>query len=493
MILTLTLLLAQALQDNPAAEAARALGTRGFAEGADTGTTRFKSDGTRRVVAAFAKKVGDDDAQRKALEEISLKLIEGYEKTAKDIGAESDVAGALAFSVAVLYAGAKEVDLDDQSFLALIGRLRASLDLRGASDVQKQEFYEWSLCSAGLVLSVAQLAESAEAKAGLRRLASAQLGNLIGADVDRLSLKGKEVTLKPAEAAFTFTVPAGWVVEGAWHVCRKGDPQGNDRTTRTAFVRFPPAIDAAGDMGTKLGELWKTSVPEELAGRHSSMVYRRYVGDGLPAQFIFGAGREKGRVSDSLFSLYLIDLGSKWQPMLIAQTYDDPDTNVQAIVGMSARFSYAETAATAEAFLATLRGPKGRALVSKEALVGDYSFGNASQLQWENIYTGATSMTVVSYGGTLNLKADGSYDSTFQSASGQVGALKFASEKEQGTWDVKGDLLTLSAKGKSSSYRVAGLTRFQDGVKVAVLLRPSVVPNAADAGDRGDWYSTKKP
>ena len=66
---------------------------------------------------------------------------------------------------------------------------------------------------------------------------------------------------------------------------------------------------------------------------------------------------------------------------------------------MLASTSYAATAELAERFIATLRCPaaKGRPLVVKDALVGDYSYGSSSSLQWENIYTGATSMTKSSW------------------------------------------------------------------------------------------------
>jgi hypothetical protein len=496
---------AQALPGNPVAEAARAIGRSGFKDAAppEASPTGFKSDGSRRIVAAYARQAVADDVPRKALEELLLKVIEGYEKTAKQIGGGPDASSALAFSVAVLYSVAKEVELDDEAFFALIGRFRATLDIpavREASDAQKQEFYEWSLCSAGTILSVAQLAETPESKAGLRKLAKAQIENLIGADTDRLTLKGKEIVLKLPAAlsdAFTFTPPSGWVVEGPWHLFRKVEDLSGRRTTRTAFVRFPPSIEAGSDMGPALGKLWKEVVPAELAGRHSSMVYRRYMGDGLPAQFIHGVGREKGRKSDSLYSLYLLDLGTRRQPVVVAQTYDDPDSAFETSVEMMAGYSFGVTADIAEGFLATLRCPaaKGRALVSKEALVAVYAYGSGATLQWENIYTGATAMTVAAGGGTLDLKADGSFAYSFGGASGVVGALKFATDSDQGTWDVKGDLLLLSSTtGKERKYRIAGLTTFSDGVKVAILMSRLDAPvNAVTSGEKRDWFSTKKP
>lgn len=497
---------AQGLPANPVAEAARAIGRTGFKDAAppESSPTAFKSDGTRRIVAAYARQAFSEDAQRKPLEELLLKVLEGYETSAKQLGGGPDASGALAFSVAVLYSIAKEAELDDEAFLALMGRLRATLDIpavRGASDAQKQEFYEWSLCAAGSILSVAQLAETPESKAALRKLAKAQIENLIGADTDRLTMKGKEVVLKPLPGApaegFTFTPPAGWIQEGAWHLFRKTEESAGRKIFRTAFVRLPPSMEAGPDMGAALRALWKQLVPAELGERHSSMVFRRYVGDGLPAQFIHGIGREKDRKSDSLYSLYLVDLGARWQPVLVAQTYDDPDSLMTTSVEMAAGYSYWETADIAETFLATLRCPagKGRALVSKAALVGSYDYGSGSTLQWENLYTGATAMTVASGGGTLDLKADGTFSYSFGGASGVVGALKFATDSSRGTWDVQGDLLLLSATaGRDRKYKIAGLTGFSDGVKVAVLLSRIDGPvNAVTTGNKRDWFSTKKP
>jgi hypothetical protein len=489
----------QSLQGNPVADAARGIGSGGLKEGAAPAKspTAFKGDGTRRAVAGFAKQVGEDKEQRKAYKEVFLKLIENYEGSVAQGGTANDVSGALAFSVAVVYAAAKGSDLDDVAYLALIPRLQATLDVeavRKSSDAQKQECYEWALCAAGTVLAMAQLAETEEAKASVKKLAQTQLENLLGPGAQRLVLKGKEIVLKPAGGladGFTFTAPDGWKTEGPWYFRRKEDSS----AFRTALIRFPPSIEAGKDIGASLRELWMTTVPAELAGRHSTMVYRRFVGDGLVAHFVFGYGREKNKVADSLFTLALVDLGAQWQPVIVAQTYEDPTTPTESIVKMMGSLSFSETSGFAEEFLATLRCPagKGRPFITKEALVGSYGYGSGSSLQWENIYTGATTMTVVSYGGTLDLKADGTFDYTFSGASGEVGSLRVASDKDKGTWTVEGDLLIAKGEVREHKYRIAGVTQFADGTKVAVLfLRMDLLVNACTGGDSSDWYSTKK-
>lgn len=489
----------QTLADNPVADAARGIGRGGLKDGAAPAKspTAFKPDGRRRVVAACAKQAGEDKEQRKAYEQVFLKLIESYEGSIAQGGVANDASGALAFAVAVVYSAARGEDLDDAAYLALIPRLQATLDtdaVRKASDTQKQECYEWAICAAGTVLALAQLAETDEAKATLKKLGRTQLENLLGPGADRLTMKGKDVVLKPDTGlaeGFTFTPPAGWQAEGAWHFRRKEE----SGAFVTAAVRFPPPVEAGKDIGATLRELWKTAVPPELAGRHTAMVYRRYVGDGLVAHFIYGYGREKNRVADSLFTLALVDLGATWQPVIVGQTYEDPTTNIESIVRMSGSFSFSQSAGYAEEFLATLRCPagKGRPFITKEALVGSYGYGSGSNLQWENIYTGATTMTVVSYGGTLDLKADGTFEYTFSGASGEVGSLKFGSEKDKGTWTVENDVLVTKGEVRERKYRIGGVTQFDDGTKVAVLLlRMDLVVNACTGGDSSDWYSTKR-
>jgi hypothetical protein len=171
---------------------------------------------------------------------------------------------------------------------------------------------------------------------------------------------------------------------------------------------------------------------------------------------------------------------------------------------MSAGFSFPTSADLAEVMMKTFKCPsaKGKPLADKSALVGDYSYGSHSQLEWENIYTGASTMTFVSYGGTLNLKADGTFTYTFGSASGQVGATKFGSAKGHGTWRIEGDLLITkylaydqgdSYKRTEETFRISGVVTFTDGSKVTVLAKNLKKPiNACTVADSSDYYTTKK-
>ncbi|MCX8113811.1 MAG: hypothetical protein N3D71_01920 [Burkholderiaceae bacterium] len=85
----------------------------------------------------------------------------------------------------------------------------------------------------------------------------------------------------------------------------------------------------------------------------------------------------------------------------------------------------------AESFLATVRcaGGKGKPLLDRAALVGDYHFGDRGSQMRVHLYKGATSMTAVSYGDRLNLSADGTYDYEFAGASGVVGAMNIQTDR----------------------------------------------------------------
>ncbi|GEM_PF-2543416 len=298
-------------------------------------------------------------------------------------------------------------------------------------------------------------------------------------------------------AGFAFSPPPGFTEQSGWYVASRVENRGGGREITSALVRVLPAVGAQGNIGDALRALWQQHLPAELKERAGAMVYRRYVGDGVPAQFIAGKGRESGRRADTMFTLYVLDCGSTWQPLLVAQTYDEPDSTASfgSGVAMSGGMSFGTSAQMAEPFLAAVRcaGGKGRPLVDPTALVGDYSFGSSSSLQWVNVYTGAMSMTAVSYGGQLNLKPDGSYDYKFAGASGVVGAMNIQTDNARGRWEVQGDLLVLTRdNGKQTKYRIAGLTQFPSGEKGAVFMSRLDLPvNPTTVTNGGDYYATK--
>lgn len=505
---------AQVPADNPLVAASQKIGTGGLTKesAADLPGWTFTPAAGRVFLKKYVESLSDVASERSALEESIVTIVDRYEAVARDLKQVNDPATAMAFSVAVLYSVARESELDDEAFLALAGRFRKALGDVKATDRQKQEFYEWTLCSSGMVLAIAPTAKDEEGKKKLRTLAETQLVILVGAKVEQIRLKGAKVSIKAAEPGaegaaaggtapgFGFTVPEGWKQNSGWYVAELR--RGSDLAM--AQVRIVPALPAKGTFSDALRTAWKMYVPEEFQAKASGMVFRRYVGDGLFAQFVCGKAEEKGKSWSTLFTVFLVDCGQAWQPVVVAQTWEDLDTKNPMGGSMSADFSFPGTADLAEVFLKTLtcEGAKGKPLVEKASLVGDFYYGSYSSLQWENVYTGATSTTVVSYGGSLGMKEDGSFADTFGSASGQAGAPTIRSAKGKGKWAIEGDLLVLtyseydqgdSYVRKEKKYRIAGVVVFPDGERVLVLKDSLDQPvNAVTVMDRSEYFSTKK-
>ena len=521
-LIGLTMLVAPALA-NPLFTAVSQLGETGFSTkpAPSNSPTSFTPSNSRPILDQLAEGAGESAEERKAIREIMAEVEKGYKELAKAEKLENDGAAALAFLISLLHElQTGEALTEEKGWQDFTNKLRASLDtpeIRGATNAQKQDLYDLAIGTSGItVFMISSLGEDAKAAELLKDFASKTLRSLAGIEPRQLSVKNGLMTLKargsaPATSpttnppagigglapAFTYALPQGWKKDGAWHIAEIVD-QGD--VTR-ALVRFPDAIPAQGNMGAALNELWKQHIPKEGQGKQGSIIFRRYVGDRLLSQFICGRFREPGRDADTAFMLMLIDCKTHWQPVVIALTFD---STFKPGKYFSATFKYPYAMAQAEHLLATFKGPPaaGGPLVDKEALVGEYGFGSGATQDWVNIYTGASSMTFVSYGGTLNLKADGKFAYTFSSASGAVGATTFRGAKGSGSWVIQGDQLICTFteydqgdgyKVKEHRYRIGGVTLFPDGTKIVVLLNDLERPiNATYTGDSSNWYSTKK-
>ena len=509
---------AQVPTGNPIVKASQAIGESGLSKAAAPATSPLSfKPGPRKFLKTYVASMFEDVSEQQTMAGAIGAVMDSYEEALKADKFANDGAQSLGFAVAILHTLATGKEADDASFAALSERFRATFDtpaIRQASNAAKQEFYEWTLCTVGLVAVISTQATTADQKAKIAQLADAQLQTLIGVGASSITLDGKNVSIKtkatvapPATGdglapGLTFTMPEGWEQRSGWYI-RSYKDRPTDTEISSALVRFPPAIPAKGIFSDAIRAAWDKYIPAEGKGKGSGMVYRRYVGDGLVSQFIFGRVRENGQKADTLFSVYMIDCGSTWQPMIVAYTYVD-NGDFAAGVDFSASFSYPKSADVGEQFIRTLRCPaaKGKPLVDTASLVGDYNYGTGSSLMWENIYTGASSMTFVSYGGTLNLKANGTFTYTFSSASGQVGATRFGSAKGAGKWSIVGDILVCkyssydqgdSYKRTEEKYRIAGVVSFSDGSKVIVLKSKLDLPiNACTVNDSSDYYSTKK-
>ena len=501
---------------NPALTAVRALSAKGVsgAATAATGPTKFTYSGQRLLLNDFVKNLFDDAETQQVVREALVQFLNDYDKEAATRGRAHDVAGAAADSLSLFVTIVSGKEIPDEQVTKATGQLRKALDtpeMRSATDRQKQEASETLLLQAGLAVVLAAGAND-ENQDSIVNAVNEMTKALIGVEASKLAFNADGIRIPatagaapaqptaPAAAGlapgFAYTAPADFKKNGAWYIKSTVENRSSAEYTN-CLIRFPNAIPAQGNMGDALRKLWETEVPAELKGRYGPLVYRRYTGQKLLTQFIFGSGKESGRRTVTVFTIFLVDCGRYWQPVVMAQTYEDTG-DFLAGESMSASFSFNDSVMYAEPFLASFRcpGQERASLVDKAAMVGDYHFGSGASASWINTYTGSSFMTAVSYGGDLFLKADGTYSYRFASASGVVGAQTFGSENAKGRWSVEGDLLTLTpTSGTVTSvrqYRVAGVTQFADGNKSLVLLELRDPPIPQKVSDGSNVYTTKK-
>jgi len=283
-------------------------------------------------------------------------------------------------------------------------------------------------------------------------------------------------------SGFTMAVPAGFRQSGNWQVKTLfAQVEGRKAYTSLQFRLLDP-IPAKGNMGDALVGLSKTSRPSNVPA--GSVVFRRYVGAGLPSWFLVARGREEGRKADTLFTLHLIDLGAVWQPLVLAQTYEDPDgSDAQAIAARGVE-SLVQSAKLAEEVLkdVTCPGVTSSGLATDGALVGEYGFGEANQVDWAKMAIGPLRVSPATRSGSLKVSADGSYR---WSEEGRP--------EETGRWSFGKDLLVLTpAGGSERKLRLAALSRFASGEKLLVLLDRLDDPvNPLTVGDADTYFLTK--
>ncbi|MFN3683072.1 MAG: hypothetical protein ACK41F_03955 [Fimbriimonadaceae bacterium] len=291
---------------------------------------------------------------------------------------------------------------------------------------------------------------------------------------------------KPSEplpwSGFSMAVPEGFRQSGNWQVKTVVREVEGRKTYTSLHFRLLDPVPVKGNMGEALVALSKSSLPSNIPV--GTIVFRRYVGEGLASWFLIGRGREEGRKADTLFSLHLIDLGTLWQPLVIAQTYEDPDGTDAAAIAARGAESFAQSAKLAEEALKDLTCPgvTSNGLATDGALVGEYEFGKANRVDWAKMSIGPARFSPATRSGSLKLAADGSYRWTEE-----------GKPEETGRWKFQKDLLALTpAGGSERRLRLAALSRFASGEKFLVLLDRLDDPvNALTVGDASTYFLTK--
>jgi hypothetical protein len=258
-------------------------------------------------------------------------------------------------------------------------------------------------------------------------------------------------------------------------------------------VRVLPAVPASNaNFNDVLRNQVKTYVPQELQASMSGLTYRRYVGDGLVAQYIQGQGIERGRKGNSWFVTYLIDCGATWQPLIVAATYDEhpPGAGFEMNIG----FALPTAMNAVEPLLASVRceGTKNQTIVDPATLAGHYYFGSGAAMDYVHVFTGASSTQYVSYAGEYDLRSNGTVAYRYSSAGNLGAGTTFAGDTGVGKWTIERDMLIIALNGrKPKALRIAALQNVGDA-RIAVLLDDGKLAAPTNVSDTREYYSTKQ-
>lgn len=480
LLLCLACGFAAAQSSDPLGAVAQKIGEKGLktSEKAPRGASAFKRSSDRSVLDAFVQAAGSTAEERKTFREVLDQIVTAYEDGAKGVGLEDDAAGALAFAVTAAYTIATGTSKNEDAFPAFANQLRAVFEVpevRAATDAQKQAYYQRCLGAATLVFGVVASAGTDKAAlAKARSTAESVMVSLIGVKSDAITFSSEGASVKPSGAStgFSFTPPANTEQQSGWVIKRNVTTDSNGKQQiASALIRLLPAMTASGAPGNALRELWKSAIPKELASKAGPVVFLRYLGNGMRAYFIFGEGRENGRLNNTLFSLYLVEVGKDWMPFVVAQTYEEPDAYSTVGLDLSTGGSWGISARLADEMMAAMRGPaSSEPVVNADWLTGSYEETSGGYQEWVNANTGTSlPSTFTSRSFTLNLRGDGTYDFVFSGASGQLGNTTFTGQKDSGTWVMKRDRMILTGKQLKLEYIVAGVSVLADGRKVVLM------------------------
>lgn len=287
------------------------------------------------------------------------------------------------------------------------------------------------------------------------------------------------------EGGFSLTLPDGWRDDGPGRF--RAELRQGEEVLTVELVRLPavPGLEAAE---RRLTELWGTRIAADWRGvAGAPWALRRFVANG--ARAVFTAAELRPRESEALMrvSLYLVEAGDRLEPLVFIQSHQDP-TGLAATRDISASMSWGRSHALVEQALAGTRGsPVGRPLVSDEEVVGRFALGSTETAQWVHTVTGGTSMTAVARAVRYEFSEDHRFTYEFQGGAGQVGAMQFAKDVDQGRWAVVQDHLELAFdSGKAYRFLIAGAGRRPEGPRWLLLLQEpqaSLDPGAAMKGE----------
>ena len=307
---------------------------------------------------------------------------------------------------------------------------------------------------------------------GVGTLALSALGLMAGDDSpgDSPAAPTAHAAAQPgAPGGFAFDPPQGWTSPGQGRVLQQRKE--GDELISVEVIRLPavPGLDGAE---AKLAQLWTQRVGADWQGvTGTPLILRRFVSNGARAYFTAAELRPLNGTALTRVSLYLVEADDRLEPLVFIQGHADP-THLSVTQDTFARYSWNASHAFVEAAIAGVRGsPVGLPLVADEAITGRFLYSSGANAQWVNTLTGATSMTAVSYSVRYTFGEDHRYAYQLKGASGVVGAQRFDSEHDEGSWRVEHDQLILTAdSGKTRKFLIVGAPLTPEGKRALYLL-----------------------
>ncbi len=288
-----------------------------------------------------------------------------------------------------------------------------------------------------------------------------------------------------APGGYALAVPASFTPHGEGRWLFSEQDGAATRTVELIRLAPLPGLERAPE---RLVQEWNTRIAADWEGASPTpFVMRRYVSNGARAHYTGAELRAKGGGPRTYVSLYLVEAHDRLEPLVFLQQHADP-TGFAATADLMASLSWPSTHRAVEQVLAGAQGsPVGGPLVERGAVEGKWVYGTNQTAQWVNTVTGGTSMTAAAYSVDLTFGADGRYESRFQGASGQVGALQFSTDQARGTWRLERDELVLSSDGgKEKRYLIVSAARGPDGRRALLLMSQGnyhVAPFAIAGGE----------
>ncbi|WP_224362930.1 hypothetical protein [Hyalangium versicolor] len=265
---------------------------------------------------------------------------------------------------------------------------------------------------------------------------------------------------------FAFDAPQGWKTLPDGRFILEWLDRGDTLGVEALRLQSVPGLD---DGEGKVARMWVERIGADWNDvKPNPPVMRRFMSNGARAFFTGGTVHHKGNGRSFRVTLYLVEADDRFEPLVFIQSYSTPGGIGEA---MSASFSWNTTHAKLEEALKGVRGsPVGLPLVDDAEIVGSFAHGSNSVAQWVNTYTGGTSMTAVTSHADYTFGADHAFQYKFVGGSGQVGAMTFGQESDQGTWSVKHDVLTLAGAQRTRRYLLLGAARTPEGKRTLFLV-----------------------